>query len=115
MKSTDKLTPRIARDIYQDIIRPKLATLDQKIKKAQQKLIKGTVYKAVSWTAAITFGLYTGILPESLVEAAGALGMTKVLADTIEGILGSANSEEGIQTSDMYFLWKVKQHTDKKN
>ena len=114
LKSTGELTPRIARGIYQDIVRPQLAILDQKVKKANRKLVKGTVFKAASWTAAIAFGLYTGILPESLAKAAGALGMTKVLADTIEGILGSANSEEGIQTSDMYFLWKVKQQTDKK-
>jgi len=114
LSSTGELTPRIARGIYQDIIRPKLAILDQRVKKAQRKLVKGTVFKAASWTAAIAFGLYTGILPESLVKAAAALGMTKVLADTIEGVLGEANSEEDIQTSDMYFLWKVKQQKEKK-
>ena len=114
LRSSSEFTPQIARSIYQDIVRPQLTILDQRINKAHRKLVKGTIFKAASWTAAITFGLYTGILPESLAEAAGALGMTKVLADTIEGVLEKANTEEEIQTSDMYFLWKVKQHTKKK-
>jgi len=114
LASTSDFTERNANDIYQDIIRPELATLDQKVKRAHKAVLKGTAFKAIAWTGAIVFGLYTGILPDRLAGAAKALGLTKVLADIAEGALTRLNPERTIQCDGMYFLWKVKQHVSKR-
>lgn len=113
LKSTSDFTQQSARDIYQDIIRPELTILNQKVKRAHKALLKGTAFKAIAWTAAIGFGLFTGILPDRLAGAAKALGLTKVLADITEGLLTRVDSKKTIQGSDMYFLWKVKHRSGK--
>jgi hypothetical protein len=76
-------------------------------------LLGDTAIKIGAWSAAIGIGLYTGILPEQLALAAKALGLTKVLAELGEGILKQLRPESEIKRADMYFLWKVRQRTDK--
>lgn len=97
-----------ARALYSDILRPKLAELDTIVDKARRTLIKGTVRKVLAWTGAISFGVYTGFLPQGLAAAAGALGLTKILADFTEGLMAKSDTEESARGHNMYFLWKIK-------
>lgn len=98
-----------ARQVYQDIIRPELANLDSKIKVGRKSLFRDTAIEVGAWSAAIGFGLYTGIVPAALVPAASALGLTKVVADLGKGILKRIRPESEIKDADMYFIWKVRQ------
>lgn len=104
----DEFTEKDAKQIYQDIIEPQLAILDRKIKIAHKSLIKGTIQKVLSWTGAISFGLYSGFLPSGLTAAASALGLTKILADFTESFMNKKDVELMIRDQDMYFLWKVR-------
>ncbi len=102
-----------ARAIYQDILRPRLAHLNQKVKTARKSLVKTSATKILAWTGAITFGLYTGFLPTELAGLAKALGLTKVLAEITENLMSQRKIEKVIQNEDLYFLWKVRREVDK--
>lgn len=97
-----------ARALYLDILRPKLTELENKVRKAQRAIIKGSVHKVLAWTAAISFGIYAGFLGEGLVSAAAALGLTKILADFAEDLMTKSDIEETARGHSMYFLWRVK-------
>jgi len=102
-----------ANAIYQDILRPRLANLNQKVKTARKSLAKSSATKILAWTGAITFGLYTGLLPTELAGLAKALGITKVLAELTENIASQRKIEKVIKNEDLYFLWKVKREAEK--
>ena len=72
---------RDARLIYTDVVAPELARLDRAVKTARRETLKDVGRSIAGWSAAISFGMYTGLLPEQLLLAAKALGLTKVLAD----------------------------------
>lgn len=99
--------------IYQDILRPRLAHLNQKVKTARKSLVKTSATKILAWTGVITFGIYTGFLPTELAGLAKALGLTKVLAELTENLMSQRNIEKVIQNEDLYFLWKVKREANK--
>jgi len=101
-------TERDARAIYSDVMAPELARLDRAVKTARRDVVKDTARSVGGWSAAISFGMYTGLLPAQLLLAAKALGLTKVLAD-IGGAAGKLISrEDAIQKEDLFFLWKVR-------
>jgi len=110
LSSVQQFGPTEARQVYQDIIRPELANVDSKIKAGRKSLFRDTAIEVGAWSAAIGFGLYTGIVPAALVPAASALGLTKVVADLGKGILKKIRPESEIKNTDMYFLWKVRQN-----
>jgi len=101
--------PEDARQLYGDIIEPSLSKLDQTLKSSTKKLLKGTAAKVIAWGGAISFGFYAGFVPENLVEAATALGLTHVLAELGSNLLGSRIKKEELSNNDMYFLWRVRE------
>ncbi len=101
-------TERDARAIYSDVVAPGLARLDRAVKSARGGLIKQSANSIVGWSAAISFGMYTGLLPPQLALAAKAIGLTKVLGD-IGGKMGKLfSTDDAIQKDDLFFLWKVR-------
>ena len=97
-----------AKALYSDVIRPKLAKLEARIQKSRRSLVKGTTRTVLAWTGAISAGLYCGFLPEGLVAAAAALGLTKVLADFTKDLMNRSDTLEPVRDQDMYFLWRLK-------
>ena len=109
LSSGQDFTEATARQVYQDVIRPELTSLDGKIRTARKTLLRDTAIKVGAWSAAIAIGLYTGVVPEQLALAAKALGLTKVMADLGESVLKKLRPESEIKGAEMYFLWKVRQ------
>lgn len=103
------LTERDARSIYSDVIAPGLSRLDGAMKSARRDLLKDLGRSMGGWVAAISFGMYTGLLPDQLALAAKALGLVKVLADGVGTAVKAASAEDTIRKDDLYFLWKVRQ------
>lgn len=108
-KQKSTFTARDAQEIYSEFVQPQMARLDRTVKSAQRNLIKGTSVKVLSWAGAISFGLYTGFLPSSVIAMASALGLTKIIADLASDVLINSNQEDQIRNESMYFLWKVRQ------
>ena len=104
----NSFTERDAQAVYSDIIQPRLAALDQKIRNAKKSFRNNGYRKLVGWAGAISAGLYTGIFMSNPIAGAAAFGATKVGAKFIGDIMSKSDVEEVIRGDDMYFLWKVK-------
>jgi hypothetical protein len=109
-----EFTERDARAIYSDVMAPGLAKLDRAVKDSKRDVIKETARSIGGWSAAITFGMYSGLLPAQLLLAAKALGLTKVVADI--GITAGKliSAEDSIKKEELFFLWKVRQLAQKR-
>ena len=101
-------TERDARAIYADVLAPDLARLDRAVKSARKDVVKEVGRSVVGWTAAISFGMYTGLLPAQLALAGKALGLTKVLADVATGAGRLLSPEDAVHKEDLFFLWKIR-------
>ena len=108
-KQGKAFTENDARQIFGDIIEPKLAQLNTRVKAAEKSLLKSTAYKIIGWTGAISFGWYAGLLPTDLVNAATALGLIKVVAELTESTLTKSHAPDTIRDEPMYFLWRVRE------
>jgi hypothetical protein len=102
-------TEKEARALYGDVIAPKLAAMDNKIKSARKSLFKGTAVKIGAWTGAIAFGLYAGFVPPQLAAAAEALGLTQVAAELAGSTMTGLDADQHVREDSLYFLWKVRQ------
>ena len=105
--------PNDARQLFGDVIEPGLSRLDQSVKSATRKLLKGTAPRVIAWAGAISFGCYTGFVPSDLVQAATVLGLTQVLVELGAPVLNSRSKREDLAGNDMYFLWRVRELSDK--
>lgn len=108
-REKDDFTEKDAKTLYSDIIAPRLAQLDQKVKTARRTFLKETIGEAAAWVGAISFGVYTGIIPAHLIEAAKLLGMTKLLAEFLKSTVVRKDTRASIRNDDLYFLWRVRQ------
>ena len=107
--SGDAFTESDAEKIYRDIIQPELARLNRKTKAAGNAMFRKSRANVVGWSAAITAGMYFGFVESSIIAAANALGLTKVVSDLASSLLASSK-EDPIREENFFFLWKVAQH-----
>jgi hypothetical protein len=105
---------RDARSIYSDVVAPELARLERSVKTARREILKDVGRSILGWSAAISFGMYAGLLPEQLLLAAKALGLTKVLADIGAATGKLASPEDAIRKENLFFLWKVRQLSERR-
>lgn len=113
LKSRTQLTETDAKALYSEFVVPRVAALDLKIKAAKRDLVKSTRRRVLGWSAAISLGIYAGFVPSELVAAAGALGLSKVVAELVELAMAKSDTEEAIRSEQMYFLWRVKRGAKK--
>ncbi len=105
----DTLTQRDAQTVYADIIQPRLAALDAKIRAAKRSFLKKGMREVLGWTGAISLGYYTGIFTGSPFAGAAAFGAAKVAAEILQSTMAKSDVKETIKQDDMYFLWRVKE------
>ncbi len=104
----EEFTEEDAQSLYSDTIAPELARLEQKVNDAKRDLVKIPLASAVGTIAILAFGLYAGMVPSELKTAATALGLTKIMHDTISKTVDSLDLERSIRPEKFYFLWKVR-------
>lgn len=107
-KEQRDFTARDAQALYSDVIAPRIAALDSKVRSARNKLLKDTGRGVLAWVGAISFGIYAGFVPADLVAAAQALGLTKVVAELVKLTLEGADLTKDVRNEDMYFLWRIR-------
>lgn len=106
--SGNSFTRKEAKELYSDVIAPKLADLDQSVRLAKRDLVKTAYRSVIAVVGAISFGIYTGFIPREIAEMAKVLGFTKVAIDILEKLLPLGDAGETIRNQDLYFLWRVK-------
>lgn len=112
-KEQRDFTARDAQALYSDVIAPRIAALDGKVRSARKKLLKDTGLGVFAWVGAISFGIYAGFVPADLVAGAQALGLTKVVAELGKLALDGADLTKDIRNEDMYFLWRIRRAVKK--
>lgn len=101
------LTRTSAAAIYGDVLAPELARLEQNMKKAKRDLVTTPLFSAVGVAAALTLGIYSGLVPAEFVEVTKALGLTKVVYDTVTKTAALVDGRQSIRQEKFYFLWRV--------
>jgi hypothetical protein len=97
-----------ARELYSDLIAPRLAALERGIKLAKRDLVGQASRTILAVAGVISFGLYTGLIPSELAEMAKLIGITKVGTDILEKVFRLGGAKQTIQNDSLYFLWRVK-------
>ncbi len=103
------MSPREARQIYLDVIKPRLAKVELRIRAAGQRLNRGMGWDVLSLGAMLSFGLYRGFQSSGLLEAARVLGVTAAARGVAAAVTNRRLAEREASTDSMYFLWKVRQ------
>lgn len=106
--NTTDFKEKDARALYSDVIAPRLSTLDRNVKNAKKDLVRKAAKSIIAITGAISFGIYTGLIPTDMAELAKVVGLSKIAADILEKSLPFGDAVSTIKNDDLYFLWKVK-------
>lgn len=105
------LTEKEAKELYSEFIRPELAKLDKKVKAAKKHIVKKATRSVVSLGAALSFGIYTGFLPQQLLSAAASIGVVHEFRSLVKSGLEAMDKDAVIRNENLYFLWKVREAT----
>lgn len=97
-----------ARAIYGDLIEPGLAKLQRRVNEARRKALRGTVRSLIGWGAALSFGLYSGVVPASLAGVVKAVGLTKLIGDVVSKTGAIRGASNAVREESFYFLWRAK-------
>jgi hypothetical protein len=103
-----EIPERDARNLYGDVIRPRLAELDQKVREAKRDLVRGPVASLAGTVAVLGFGFFSGALAAELQAAIGALGAYKTVYDLTAKTIELSDVKRTIRHDEMYFLWRAK-------
>jgi hypothetical protein len=112
--SRTPFSPSSARELYNDLIAPRLADLDQRVKSAKRDLGDNARRSALSALGALTFGVFAGIIPSDLVAVAKAVGFTKFASDLLRHVMCLGDAEKTVRNDDFFFLWKVRRRAGKR-
>jgi hypothetical protein len=103
-----EITEQDARNLYGDVIRPRLAELDQKVKEAKRDLVRRPAASVAGTAAVLGFGFFSGVLAAEVQALIGALGAFKTVHDLTAQTVELSDVKKAIRHDDMYFLWRVK-------
>jgi hypothetical protein len=99
----------IAKQLYSDIIEPDLIKMERSLENAKRDLIKITGLKILGTTAALAFGIYSGLLTENLLEVAKTLGLFGLVSEITQKAVSLNNIDKVIRNENYFFLLKLKQ------
>lgn len=100
------ITGTEAKDIYDDIVRPQLHKMNQKLRAAKDKLSNKLRRDVLIAGGVVALGLTTGIVGPGL----AALGAAAV---TGKNILEQRDASDELKSDNLYFLWKASQKSSR--
>lgn len=95
-----------AKEIYEDLVKPKLNQLNSKAKLIKKASLRKATSTAAIGTGLLTFGLCGTFLPAGWQVAMCALGLSQAVR-SIESFADSLKTPNEIKNDNFYFLWKV--------
>ena len=101
-------TARDAQTIYSDIIRPRLAALEKKVKFAKRDLLSKPLRTSLIAIGSLSFGLYSGLIPPVSLPIFKAGATVVGGGDFIRQLFSLGEAEKSVRNDNLYFLWKVK-------
>jgi len=98
------LSGREAKEIYEDVVYPKLCELNAKVNSIRRSLVKKSVRDVSITSSIVTVGLFSGLLPLELLIGLGGIKITK---DVLDSIVQSIQTPQEVRNDNFYFLWKL--------
>lgn len=102
------LSEQKAKQIYSEVIRPRLEKLNQRVKLAKKDLVQTTAM-TVGLTGALCFGIYKLSPGPEWGNLVGALMGFGPLSQFMGKMWEQRNIENAARADSLYFLWKAKQ------
>ncbi|CEQ08963.1 Uncharacterised protein [[Clostridium] sordellii] len=101
-------------DIYDDILFPAFSELDEKLKNIKNGLYKKTFYEIALVGTVISAGVYTGIVPNNMIDIMKSVGIGTGTAISVgRQIFSKIPGKETLRENDYYFLWQLKKNINK--
>ena len=101
-----QLSPKIAKQIYSDIIQPKVSRLDERISKIRASAILRSLAKVALSTSSLIFGLYGNYIPPEIRPFLISYGLFEA-ASTAKSLPNIISTPAEIRNDNLYFLWKL--------
>lgn len=109
------ISKKILKEFYADIIEPKLAVLDKKVKEAKKDISKSLVSTLFTGVGIIAFGKYSGFPSNDVYKIAEFLGLAQIFKNSFSRISDLVDYKKSIRDDKYYFLWKVRECGKNKN
>jgi hypothetical protein len=101
-----QLSPNIAKQIYSDIIQPKVLALDKRISSIRRSAIRRSLTNLAISAGSLTFGLCGNFLPSSLQGALIGAGLVQAI-NTVKSLPTIINAPSQLRNHNFYFVWKL--------
>lgn len=98
---------KVISDIFRDTVLPEINLINKKIKDFQVKKQTAIRDKLIFGSGAVTFGLYSGMLPSNLGSILAAIGGGSAIVSTMIDYTSSFRSKDEARANDYYFLWEL--------
>jgi hypothetical protein len=110
---TDKqLTEGQARELYNDVLRPEVANLEQQAKNERKSALKESALTAGISAGVIALGAYSGLLPTQFTALCTAVGGIKLVSDLVKSVAAIQKNPTKVRNSNLYFLLRLRQEAD---
>lgn len=98
---TDTSLPRVAAEIYNDLISPELLRISEKLRIAGAALAKKAAFGVSLGAATVACGVFTGLVPLM------ATGVAAILSSAVVAENKYVDDRREVSLDDMYFIWKA--------
>lgn len=95
-------------EIFRDQILPEINTIEKKVSDWKKKSRSAIKDKIIIGSGAVSFGLYSGILPSDLSHLLAAVGGGAAIVSTVVDYTKTIRGKSEARANDYYFLWQMK-------
>lgn len=101
-----ELSPKMAGQIYSDIIQPKLLALDRRVSSIRRSALLRSLRDVAISAGSLTFGLYANYIPPEIRAGLVSYGIFQAVTTT-KSLPDIVNTPPNIRNDNLYFLWKL--------
>lgn len=94
-------------EIFRDQILPEINIIEKKVSDWKRKTRSAIKDKIIIGSGAVSFGLYSGILPSDLSHLLAAVGGGAAIISTAVDYTKTIRNKSEARSNDYYFLWQV--------
>ncbi len=102
-----EISPLDAKQIYSDVIQPKVRQLDNRISRIRKSSIMKSIPDVVISTGALTLGLCASFVSPILQTALVSLGLVESAKVIFKALPSTLTTPGEIRNDNLYFLWKL--------
>ncbi|HET9283579.1 MAG TPA: hypothetical protein VFR24_16605 [Candidatus Angelobacter sp.] len=99
-----------AKGLFTDILEPEIRKMNVKASTERKSILKKSTAKVVFTSAAVCFGVHTGIVPTQMAAIIAALGGFSVIGNLAESL--AALNPASVRNENLYFLLRLKKEME---